>query len=453
MPLNVPGCGQGGLGSAVVNDQSTFVHEIGHGYGFIHTPCGNAGGTDANYPTYEPYGSASIGEYGLDIRNGNTFDPNTARDYMSYCNPTWMSLYQHRRLIGHARLDPRWINETPWWHEYYEVHPFVIPELWLPDPPPYEVNVHSNPVLNPVVSILGEVLESGDVKVHSVARVSAAGHPGGVDTRFMAQLVDDRGDVLARAPLVRLDTHGGCGCQEGGTPKDPNRLPLRFQAFLPDVAPGAALRIVDAATELWVRKAPAKAVTFFGAKVDVAGAEGLVLRWQLRGTEEADVWAQWSNNEGKTWHGLATGLTSKGAKGEATVPLTGLPAGPVLLRLLAHDGFFTAVTEMLSVALPPRAPELALLHPRDRQVLTENRPLQLAASATDSAGVPIPNEELRWSLDGTPIGHGREVWIRTPQAGEHTVVLTVRWSGGEVQRKATIRIERSPADRPPERRG
>src|SRR5262245_1556198 len=31
IPLNVPGCGQGGLGSAVTGDQTTLLHEIGHG--------------------------------------------------------------------------------------------------------------------------------------------------------------------------------------------------------------------------------------------------------------------------------------------------------------------------------------------------------------------------------------------------------------------------------------
>ena len=46
------------------------MHEIGHGYGFDHTPSGNVGTPDPMYPTYEPHFSASIGEYGTDIQNG-----------------------------------------------------------------------------------------------------------------------------------------------------------------------------------------------------------------------------------------------------------------------------------------------------------------------------------------------------------------------------------------------
>ena len=41
IPINVPGCGVGGPGAGRVGDQATFVHEIGHGYDFMHTPCGN----------------------------------------------------------------------------------------------------------------------------------------------------------------------------------------------------------------------------------------------------------------------------------------------------------------------------------------------------------------------------------------------------------------------------
>src|SRR2546430_9636619 len=51
--------------------------------------------------------------------------------------------------------------------------------------------------------------------------------------------------------------------------------------------------------------------------------------------EYADVWVQWSDREGRVWHGFTTGLTGR----EAEVSLAGVPAGQVLLRLLVHDGF------------------------------------------------------------------------------------------------------------------
>ena len=109
--VNVPAAATRELGSAKVGNQATFVHEIGHAYQFQHTPCGDAGETDPNYPTYEPYGAASIGEYGLDISTGQIHDPNVTEDYMSYGGPRRMSLYQHRRLIMVNALDPRIVGE------------------------------------------------------------------------------------------------------------------------------------------------------------------------------------------------------------------------------------------------------------------------------------------------------------------------------------------------------
>lgn len=428
IPLNVPGCGNNGLGSAVVNDRGTFIHEIGHGYGFTHTPCGNAGGTDPNYPTYEPYGSASIGEYGLDIRNGNILDPDAVRDYMSYCFPQWMSLYQHERLIEHPRLDPRWIDERPFWDDYWQRRPFEIPELWLPDPPPWRPDLLPDLKMNPVISIIGEILDAGDVRISSVARVPAAGQPVGVETSLVAQLLDERGDPLARAPLIRLDHHGSCGCGGSGgsgAEHDPDRPPYRFQAFVPDVAPGASLRILAGGKEVWTRRAPAQVPRFVRVAASVAGGERLALSWELEAEGSVETWVQWSR-DGRQWNGLSTGLPQE----KAELPLSTLPGGRLLVRLLAHDGFYTAVSEARRLELPERAPEVAILHPQSGQTLAAGQAMQLAGAAIDGAGVPLASEAFTWTLDGQPAGSGREVWSTSPAEGEHQLALDVRWIGG-----------------------
>jgi hypothetical protein len=434
IPLNVPGCGNNGLGSAGFNDQGTFLHEIGHGYGFQHTPCGNAGGTDPNYPTYEPYGSASIGEYGLDVRNGNILDPDIVRDYMSYCFPQWMSLYQHNRLIEHVRLDPRWISERPYWDDYWRRRPFEIPDLWLPDPPPYLPDQLPDLKMNPVISMIGEVLDTGEIQMSSVARVAAAGQPIGVETTLVAQLLDESGRALARAPIVRIDQQG-CGCGGAGSSHDPNKPPFRFQAFVPDVAPGAALRIIAEGKEVWSRRAPARPPRFERVTASVLGTEYLSLGWEVRAEGRFEIWAQWSQVEGQHWNGLSTGLSGE----KAEVPLSVLPGGRVRIRLLAHDGFYTTIAEPVEIELPEHAPEVAILHPREGQTLVVDHAMQLAGSATDAAGVPVASEALVWTLDGVAAGRGREVWSKAPAAGEHELMLTVR-SGG-LEAKAVVRFK------------
>ena len=55
--------------------KETFVHEIGHTQGRRHSPCGDAGGTDGNYP----YPEADIGSYGYNGVKNVYFAPNGPR--------------------------------------------------------------------------------------------------------------------------------------------------------------------------------------------------------------------------------------------------------------------------------------------------------------------------------------------------------------------------------------
>jgi hypothetical protein len=441
IPLNVPGCGDNGLGSAAVGDQQTLVHEIGHGYGFMHTPCGAAGTTDTNYPTYEPYGSASIGEFGFDIRNGAIFDPNTTRDYMSYCPPRWMSLYQHERLLQHPRLVPRWLRDRSIFDDYPHQHPFDIEHLWWPDPPwlPEEImNIRTRPV----ISIIGRVTENDVVDVQSVARVDVAAGPQGRATQWRAQLVDDAGNTLSSAPLISVQMSGcGCGCGGGGTDgHHSERGPFNFKAHIPNVAPGAKLRIVGPDDQSWERSAPSHPPRFLRAEARLTPNQQLGLTWQVEAESDVSVWAQWTNDKGEHWHGLTVGLEG----GEAVLPLSGMPAGMVGIRLLANDGFFSTQSDVLYVELPERAPEVAILHPRNDHTLRAGYAIQVAGNATDSAGYPLPSDRLVWLLDGREIGRGREIWLNAPRSGRHQLTLEVDWQQGRARASVTFRTEDVP---------
>ncbi|MFV8755649.1 M66 family metalloprotease [Nannocystaceae bacterium ST9] len=67
--------------------KNTFVHELGHNQGRPHSPCGDPDGPDPNYP----HDGASIGVYGFNILTGQFFGPSNHKDYMSYCDPVWVS--------------------------------------------------------------------------------------------------------------------------------------------------------------------------------------------------------------------------------------------------------------------------------------------------------------------------------------------------------------------------
>ena len=428
IPLNVPGCGRDGLGAGAVDDQATLLHEIGHGYDFQHTPapCPNgalAGPTDLDYPPYEGHPMGSIGEYGLDISTGFVFSPQSSWDYMSYCFPRWMSLYQHGRLVLNPRLDPRSVGLLS--PVQYERDSFT--DFDIPFPPPYELDRSADMKANPIVSIIGFVRSSEEVEVTSVARVMAADTPPGPRTRLTAQLVGDDGEAVARGPLFRVDFHGGCGC--GKEESDPGAPPYAFQAFVPDVEPGAALRIVEDEREIWSRRAPERPPEVGDLEVSVTEDQQLELRWHAQTAgEEPEAWFQWSADRGESWNGLISGITGEAA----TVGLAGLPDGEILVRGLVHDGFFTSTSEPVRVEVPARAPEVAILHPAEGQRLYAGQTLHLWAEATDPAGEPLPDWSCRWMLDDREVARGKQAWLTTPAAGEHRATLVVQASGREV---------------------
>lgn len=417
IPIGVPGCGVGGLGAGRAGDQTTLVHEIGHGYGFQHTPCGNTGASDPNYPTYEPYPSASIGEYGFNISNGTVMSPAGNFDYMSYCGPQWMSLYQHRRLINHVRLDPESVGDEPIFSDKLEYREYLV-ERDLPMPPPdpwKQVEMR----LNPIISISGIVHAPDDVEVATVVRVDAAGSPPGDRTRLTAQLVDGNGRVVARAPVMRLRTHGDCGCC-GEDEADGE--PYAFQAYVPNVERGAELRITDGEKVVWERRGADRPPKVGRVSADLTEEGRLRVAWNAETQHEAgEAWLQWSDDRGETWHGLTTGVRAP----ETTVDVTGIPSGSIQLRVLVSDGFDTTITRPVTVRVPARPAEVVILGPNEGDMLITGRPMRLWAQASNPDGTPLEETSGHWSVDDEKVGEGFEAWLEAPPAGEHRATFVL----------------------------
>jgi hypothetical protein len=87
----------------------TFVHEIGHTQGRPHTYCpgGGADGPDPNFP--DPDGK--IGTWGFGIETFVLRSPTSQFDYMSYCNPTWVSGWNWVKTLEQIRILTSWDYE------------------------------------------------------------------------------------------------------------------------------------------------------------------------------------------------------------------------------------------------------------------------------------------------------------------------------------------------------
>lgn len=82
------------------DDQRTFAHELAHALGQFHTPCGNPDNPDPAYPSYGLLPASSIGEVGIELYSNTMYDPLTAKDFMSYCKPKWISPYTYQNLFS-----------------------------------------------------------------------------------------------------------------------------------------------------------------------------------------------------------------------------------------------------------------------------------------------------------------------------------------------------------------
>jgi hypothetical protein len=95
------GCGGGGVAGAVVGRGATLAQEIGHAFGRKHVVgCSRTpSNSDPDYPAYGGYPKGSIGEFGYDAATGEIYNPEDARDFMTYGScPRWISPYTYRAL-------------------------------------------------------------------------------------------------------------------------------------------------------------------------------------------------------------------------------------------------------------------------------------------------------------------------------------------------------------------
>jgi hypothetical protein len=84
-----------GIGFAVELAADTMVHEVGHAHGLGHAPCGLPGG-DTSWIGF-PYADGTTGVLGYDDESGQ-LEPSTTYDFMSYCDPAWVSDYHYLAL-------------------------------------------------------------------------------------------------------------------------------------------------------------------------------------------------------------------------------------------------------------------------------------------------------------------------------------------------------------------
>ena len=91
-------------------EAETFAHELGHNMSLFHVICrGDEGGPDPSYP----YEDGESGVWGYDPRDGGSLVPPDRPDFMTYCDPTWVSDYYFSNALRFRLQDTLEVRRPP----------------------------------------------------------------------------------------------------------------------------------------------------------------------------------------------------------------------------------------------------------------------------------------------------------------------------------------------------
>ncbi len=76
------------------------AHEWGHNWDLRHSPGCGAGNPDPLYP----YADGKIGVWGFDVNPEALKSPSTRYDFMTYCNPDWISDYTYKKVLEYRQM-------------------------------------------------------------------------------------------------------------------------------------------------------------------------------------------------------------------------------------------------------------------------------------------------------------------------------------------------------------
>ena len=121
MGLNAVAAGAGGVAYLGGNPNSVrgkismsrlngeiIAHELGHNLNLRHADCGNPAGIDLTFP----HTNARTGVWGYDPRDGGSLVPPDRADFMSYCDPTWVSDYYFTNALRFRLIDDNEIKTS-----------------------------------------------------------------------------------------------------------------------------------------------------------------------------------------------------------------------------------------------------------------------------------------------------------------------------------------------------
>jgi hypothetical protein len=377
--------GQSGIGYV----RDTLAHEVAHNFNRYHAPCGNPDWLDASFP----YAQGKIEQFGFDPDTQQVYDPAKTYDFMSYCNPAWVSPYTFEALY-------------------------------------HQIGGPTVTTSNGATQEQDYLLISGEV---DIGADTGQLHEAYVDTRPVGSA-----DGTGEGPY-QLEVCDGTGTPLFTRHFDPGAIPLRSDGSAVDASvapwlemlpfPAGAQRIVllHEGAELDARavSAHAPAVTVEHPNGGEALNGTVDVHW-TGGDPDGDTLIytlQYSIDAGETWSAAEVNLRDTHYVLDTEV-MAGTDQGKI--RVLTSDGINTAADESDDVfSVPKKPPEVYVLWPESGRFLAPQEMVLLLGTATDLEDGPLADEALNWTSDRDgELGSGAEVTVLSLSLGWHEITVT-----------------------------
>lgn len=357
----------------------------------------NCGAPDSFNPAY-PYPTGTIGPsggsefYGYDTISKAVIPPAAARDYMSFCDPAWVSDYTWRGIQNAIGLSPT-------------AHPPAGSGAYL--------------------FAIGSIDQTGmDARIQQVVRLPA----GLLPMSRISELIAEQSAGNRPMPEYVLETRSADGQVVRSVRFDARpsseELPSRRTLFTvliqddPDAVSVSVKRFAGGQV-IGSRAASASDPVVSAITSPVAGqvlADSLPISFEA-GDPDGNLLTfivQYSNDDGTTWQTLATNtpLTTL-----TISPIDELPGSPTLaapdvcrVRVIASDGYRTGIRVSDAFSLPNRSPVAAIVEPADGRRFRAGESLHFRARAHDPEDGPLlADASFAWQITGQSMASGTEV--------------------------------------------
>ena len=297
---------------------STHAHEVGHNHGRFHAPGCGAGGVDPAFP-YVSGGRGYIGDganpnFGFDAGSQTIYPYAPFYDFMSYCEPTWISDYTYEALRAWNQ-----VNRTA---------------------------DRSSAERQRVMLVSGRLGANGSAAIHPVYALDARvllPEPGDRTLEFL----DATGRVLAAYPFspgqaVADRWQAGTAFERSG-----------FYMALPYVDGVTTMRIRRGAAILAVRQAGLRNPSLAAGKAALsADGQSVVVHWSgSDGEGETPVYmVRASTDGGASWQTIGVNLTAP----SIPLSLADFTGESVLVEVLGSDGLHTTSLRLGPYHVPAR---------------------------------------------------------------------------------------------------